>query len=107
MNTRSKKIIKAVTVDSRMSIWLKAISARTGLSEAEQIRRGIQLWLESYDCVVGETGLAASSPGPVLDEIESGNKLYVTMVPRPVSAGAERQLTAAMRGRKYPRTHSA
>ena len=43
------RLYKGVTVDAHMSAWLQAIKARTGLSEAEQIRRGIQMWLQSSE----------------------------------------------------------
>ena len=50
MNTM--RPFKGVTVDPHMSALLQAIKARTGLSEAEQIRRGIQLWLQSYEWTI-------------------------------------------------------
>jgi hypothetical protein len=62
---RRNQIIKVATVDSRLSIWLQAIKARTGISEAEQIRRGIQLWVESFQGFVGEPDDFASTPTPV------------------------------------------
>jgi hypothetical protein len=43
---------KGVTVDPHMSALLQAIKARTGLSEAEQIRRGIQMWLQAFEWTV-------------------------------------------------------
>ena len=47
-----KKPFKGVNVDSRTSAWLQAIKAKTGLSEAEQIRSGIQMWLQAYDWTI-------------------------------------------------------
>ena len=47
-----KEPFKGVNVDPHMSAWLQAIKARTGLSEAEQIRRGIQMWLQAYDWTI-------------------------------------------------------
>jgi hypothetical protein len=53
MNT--KRTFKGVTVDPHMSAWLQAIKARTGLSEAEQIRRGIQMWLQAFEWTIGQS----------------------------------------------------
>jgi len=43
-----KSVSKGVNVDPHISAWLQAVKARTGLSEAEQIRRGIEMWLQEY-----------------------------------------------------------
>jgi hypothetical protein len=43
---------KRVKVDYHVLAVLEAIKARTGLSEAEQIRRGIQMWLQGYDWTI-------------------------------------------------------
>jgi Ribbon-helix-helix protein, copG family len=34
-------------IDDHLAAGLKAIKARTGVSESEQARRAIQMWLES------------------------------------------------------------
>ena len=34
-------------IDADLAVGLKAIKAQDGIPEAEQIRRGIKLWLES------------------------------------------------------------
>jgi hypothetical protein len=34
-------------IDDDLAAGLKAIKARTGVSESEQVRRAIQMWLES------------------------------------------------------------
>ena len=44
---------KRVKVDYHVSAVLQAIKARTGLSESEQIHRGIQMWLQAYDWTIG------------------------------------------------------
>jgi hypothetical protein len=62
---RRNQLRKVATVDSRQSVWLQAIKARTGISEAEQIRRGIELWVESFQGFVEEPGDFASDPTPV------------------------------------------
>ena len=41
-----KGVYKGVNVEPHISAWLQAVKARTGMSEAEQIRRGIQMWLQ-------------------------------------------------------------
>jgi hypothetical protein len=40
-------------VDSALSERLKAVKHRMGVPEAEQIRRGIALWLETMDWPAG------------------------------------------------------
>ena len=45
---RDKKIC-GVRIDPDLANRLEVIKARTGLSVAEQIRRGIRLWLESRE----------------------------------------------------------
>jgi hypothetical protein len=47
-----KRPFKGVHVDTHTSVWLQAIKAKTGLSEAEQIRRGIEMWLQAYDWTI-------------------------------------------------------
>jgi hypothetical protein len=48
-----KSVAKGVNVDPHISAWLQAVKARTGLSEAEQIRRGIEMWLQEYGWSLG------------------------------------------------------
>ena len=48
-----KTVSKGVNVDPHISAWLQAVKARTGLSEAEQIRRGIEMWLQEYGWSLG------------------------------------------------------
>jgi hypothetical protein len=43
---------KRVKVDYHVLAVLEAIKAKTGLSESEQIRRGIQMWLQAYDWTI-------------------------------------------------------
>jgi hypothetical protein len=62
---RRNQLRKVATVDSRLSVWLQAIKARTGISEAEQIRRGIELWVESFQGLDGERDDFVSAPTPV------------------------------------------
>ena len=60
----SMRSYKGVTVDPQMSALLQAIKAKTGLSEAEQIRRGIQLWLQSYEWTITPVRSPADSRTP-------------------------------------------
>jgi hypothetical protein len=46
-------------IESDTLAKLRAIKVRTGLSESEQVRQGIQWWLESHEWQVG---------GPQLDD---------------------------------------
>jgi hypothetical protein len=39
-----KKIMISLRLDPQHSRWLKAIKARDGIPESEQIRRGLLLW---------------------------------------------------------------
>jgi hypothetical protein len=57
-----KKLFKGVAVDREVSDRLQAIKAHAGLSEAEQIRRGIQLWLELYEWPVGSPSRDPDGP---------------------------------------------
>ena len=55
---------KGVTVDPQMSALLQAIKAKTGLSEAEQIRRGIQMWLQAFEWTITPGRLPADTRIP-------------------------------------------
>lgn len=47
MASDEKKQIYSFMLDPGLALELKRIKARDGISESEQIRRGIRLWLES------------------------------------------------------------
>jgi hypothetical protein len=46
---RMKRERRAFLIDPEIGYRLKAIKARSGLSESEQVRRAIALWLESFE----------------------------------------------------------
>ena len=45
----SKKLRRTFTIEPDLLEKLRAIKARTGLSESEQVRQGIRWWLESRE----------------------------------------------------------
>ena len=47
-------------IDDDLAAGLKAIKARTGVSESEQVRRAIQMWLESQGEMKAERKRAAT-----------------------------------------------
>jgi hypothetical protein len=46
MSPRIKKLY-SFPIEPELAAGLKAVKERVGISEAEQIRRGIRLWLDS------------------------------------------------------------
>jgi hypothetical protein len=46
---RMKRERRSFLIDPETGYRLKAIKARSGLSESEQVRRAIALWLESFE----------------------------------------------------------
>ena len=44
-----KKLRRTFTIEPDLLEKLRAIKARTGLSESEQVRQGIRWWLESRE----------------------------------------------------------
>jgi hypothetical protein len=46
---RLKRERRAFLIDRETGYRLKAIKARSGLSESEQVRRAIALWFESFE----------------------------------------------------------
>ena len=47
--TGPKKLRRTFTIEPDLLEKLRAIKARTGLSESEQVRQGIRWWLESRE----------------------------------------------------------
>ena len=47
--TGIKKLRRTFTIEPDVLEKLRAIKARTGLSESEQVRQGIRWWLESRE----------------------------------------------------------
>ena len=47
--TGIKKLRRTFTIEPDLLDKLRAIKARTGLSESEQVRQGIRWWLESRE----------------------------------------------------------
>ena len=47
--TGTKKLRRTFTIEPDLLAKLRAIKARTGLSESEQVRQGIRWWLESRE----------------------------------------------------------
>ena len=47
--TGPKKLRRTFTIEPDVLEKLRAIKARTGLSESEQVRQGIRWWLESRE----------------------------------------------------------
>jgi Ribbon-helix-helix domain len=47
--TGTKKLRRTFTIEPDLLDRLRAIKARTGLSESEQVRQGIRWWLESRE----------------------------------------------------------
>jgi Arc/MetJ-type ribon-helix-helix transcriptional regulator len=45
----TKKLRRTFTIEPDLLEKLRAIKARTGLSESEQVRQGIRWWLESRE----------------------------------------------------------
>jgi hypothetical protein len=46
---RMKRERRVFLIDTETGYRLKAIKARSGLSESEQVRRAIALWFESFE----------------------------------------------------------
>jgi hypothetical protein len=59
--TGPKKLRRTFTIESELLEKLRAIKARTGLSESEQVRQGIRWWLESREWPARRT---VSDPPP-------------------------------------------
>ena len=53
--TGTKKVRRTFTIEPDLLEKLRAIKARTGLSESEQVRQGIRWWLESREWPVRRT----------------------------------------------------
>jgi hypothetical protein len=47
VTSRARKIRCTFMIDVDLAKELRAVNERTGMSDAEQVRRGIRLWLES------------------------------------------------------------
>lgn len=56
--TGIKKLRRTFTIEPDLLEKLRAIKARTGLSESEQVRQGIRWWLESREWPARKTGPA-------------------------------------------------
>ena len=56
--TGIKKLRRTFTIEPDLLEKLRAIKARTGLSESEQVRQGIRWWLESREWPARKTGRA-------------------------------------------------
>jgi hypothetical protein len=60
-----KRERRTFLIDPLTGDRLKAIKARSGLSESEQVRRAITLWLQTFEWPIrGRSGAAAGSPHP-------------------------------------------
>lgn len=55
-------------LDWTLSERLKAVKERVGVSEAEQIRRGVALWLEAFDWPARPQPRGTPSGGPTDDD---------------------------------------
>jgi hypothetical protein len=53
--TGTRKLRRTFTIEPDLLEKLRAIKARTGLSESEQVRQGIRWWLESREWPVRKT----------------------------------------------------
>jgi hypothetical protein len=60
MSPRTRKLY-SFPIEPDLAAGLKAVKVRDGISEAEQIRRGIRMWLESKG-VTKETAPRRVSP---------------------------------------------
>ena len=58
----SAKERQVFTIDRDLLERMIAVKARTGLSRSEQVRRGIQMWLESREWPVHAPGRRKSTP---------------------------------------------
>ena len=56
---RPERVTCKCTIDEDLANRLEATRAQTGLSRAEQIRRGIRLWLESREWPIGQARRAS------------------------------------------------
>jgi len=54
----------SVLIDADLIARLESVKARTGLSDAEQIRQAVRLWLETRDWPLHRS----ASPDPVPDD---------------------------------------
>jgi len=50
-------------IDSETIDRLKAIKARSGLSESEQVRRALRFWLQSFGWPIGEESSQPAAHG--------------------------------------------